>query len=61
MNDNIINLEEQRPHVVQEVVCLKCLNRWIAVAPEKLLLKQYECKKCGQGFVIKTGEVNGFS
>jgi hypothetical protein len=49
---------DNTPHKVSEVVCLKCLNRWIAVRPEFVLLKNLECK-CGEtGYVIETGEEN---
>lgn len=52
----IIDIEENEPHEVAEVICLKCLHRWIAVYPEKTLLKNLECK-CGcVGYVIKTGQ-----
>lgn len=48
---------ENTPHEVSEVICLKCLHRWIAVYPQETLLKQLECK-CGEvGFVIKTGQI----
>lgn len=54
--DNIVKLDEYRPHEVSELICLKCLNRWIGVYPEELLLKNIECK-CGKsGYVIKTGQ-----
>jgi hypothetical protein len=52
MTDIETNLE----HEVSELICLKCLNRWIGVYPEKTLLKDLECK-CGEvGYVIKTGQ-----
>lgn len=55
---DIIDIYEKKPHVVFEVVCLKCLKRWIAVRPEETLLKDLECPECGNiGFVIETGEV----
>lgn len=54
---NIINLDDQRPHVVQEVVCIKCHKRWIACAPVDLLLKDYECPNKDIGFVIKAGQI----
>lgn len=39
-----------------ELICLKCLNRWVEVYPEETLLKNIECK-CGEvGCVIKTGQ-----
>ena len=52
----IISNEEYLPHEVSEVICLKCLHRWIAVYPSQTLLKELECP-CGEiGFVIKTGQ-----
>lgn len=54
--NNVIDIQERFPHVVQEVICVKCGERWIAVAPENLLLKNYECKNCVTGYVIKTGQ-----
>ena len=52
----IVYSEENLPHEVCEVVCLKCLHRWIAVYPTQTLLKDLECQ-CGcKGFVIKTGQ-----
>lgn len=53
--------EENTPHIVQEVVCLKCLHRWIAVRPKGTLLKDLKCANvsylCGvTGFVIATGQ-----
>ena len=55
--NGIIDIEEYMPHVVREVICLKCLSRWIAVYPEKVLLKQITCQKCEQaGYVIATGQ-----
>lgn len=47
---------DNTPHTVSEVVCLKCLKRWIAVRPSYVLLKDLECQ-CGEtGFVINTGQ-----
>lgn len=49
--------ENNEPHIVQEVVCLACLHRWIAVRNEKTLLKQLQCPKCKKGGnVIATGQ-----
>ena len=54
----IINIEENLLHKVSEVICINCKHRWIAVRPEKTLLKDLECPKCQtKGFVIETGEV----
>lgn len=53
----ISNFEDHTPHTVQEVICLKCLERWIAVFPTGVLLKHLECPECGKvGFVIATGQ-----
>ena len=52
----VIEIERNLPHEVCELMCLKCLNRWIGVYPQKVLLKDIECK-CGEiGYVIKTGQ-----
>lgn len=54
----IINIEENLPHKVSEVICINCKRRWIAVRLQKTLLKDLECPKCQtKGFVIETGEV----
>ena len=52
-----INIEENQPHEVAEVICLKCLNRWIAVFPSKCWLKDLECTCGSKGYVIKTGQI----
>ena len=52
----ISDIELNLPHEVAELICLKCLNRWIGVYPSELPLKDIECK-CGEvGYVIKTGQ-----
>lgn len=52
----ILGIESHLEHEVCELICLKCLNRWIGVFPTKTLLKNLECK-CGEvGYVIKTGQ-----
>ena len=49
-------IEDGVEHEVSELICLKCLNRWIGVYPSELPLKDIECK-CGEvGNVIKTGQ-----
>ena len=54
----VINIEENLPHKVSEVICINCKHRWIAVRPEKTLLKDLECPECQtKGFVIETGEI----
>lgn len=51
------HIEDNIEHEVTELICLKCLNRWIGVYPSETPLKQLECK-CGEiGYVIKTGQI----
>lgn len=53
---NIIPIEEF-PHKVSEVICVRCLKRWIAVRPEETQLKDMECPGCRMtGSLIETGE-----
>lgn len=53
----IIDIAENQPHEVAELICLKCFNRWIGVYPEKTSLKMLQCKCCGATrYVIKTGQ-----
>lgn len=55
--DDLIRMEERKPHTVSEVICVKCGKRWVSVRPEDVLLKDLECPNCGKGYVIETGEV----
>ena len=49
-------IEDYIEHEVAELICLKCLNRWIGVYPSETPLNQLECK-CGEvGYVIRTGQ-----
>lgn len=53
----ILDIADNIPHRVSEVVCLKCLYRWIAVRPVATPLIKLECPCCHEsGFVIETGE-----
>ena len=52
----VIDIEENMPHKVSEVICVKCGQRWLAVRPSVTKLKDLECSNCGRGFVIETGE-----
>jgi hypothetical protein len=54
---NITDIQVKMPHEVAELVCLKCLHRWIGVYPENVLLKEIECTCGKRGFVIKTGQL----
>jgi hypothetical protein len=53
----IINIDANLPHSISEVICLKCLKRWIAIYPSHTnILKKFECKNGHIGFVIKNGQ-----
>lgn len=52
----VTGIEANVLHTVSEVICVKCGFRWIAVRPSSVLLKELQCKNCGQGFVIETGQ-----
>lgn len=54
--EKVVDFEKNMEHEVSELICLKCLNRWIGVYPSKTLLKQLECKCGAIGYVIKTGQ-----
>jgi len=55
---NGIDINENLPYKVSEVICVKCLRRWIAVRPQTVSLDILECE-CGEpGYVIETGETN---
>lgn len=52
----VIPIEVNMEHTVSEVICLKCLSRWICVRPSSVLLKEIECS-CGSiGYMIETGQ-----
>lgn len=53
MSDNIINLDDHRPHVSAYVACLDCGNDWIAVAPADTV--HFKCPACAKlsGVVVE--------
>ena len=51
-----IDIAEYMPHMVAEVMCVRCLHRWWAVWMQGTALKDLECPNCGPGFVILTGQ-----
>ena len=55
-NLEIVSNEAYLEHEVSELICLKCLNRWIGVYPKQTLLANFECQCGAVGFVIKTGQ-----
>ena len=57
MAKRLLSFEDNQPHEIAEVICLKCMKRWIGVYPIDTPLKTLECGKCGEiGYVIKTGQ-----
>lgn len=49
--------DEQSWWDVSEVICVKCLERWIAVRPTNTMLKDIECSRCKYtGSIIETGQ-----
>lgn len=57
MSKKVVDITNNLPHQVSEVICVGCCHRWIAVRTLNTPLISLECKNCGQGFVIETGEV----
>jgi DNA-directed RNA polymerase subunit RPC12/RpoP len=54
----LVEIHENEPHRVSEVICVHCGWRWIAVRHHKTKLKELECPDCAnQGKVIETGEI----
>jgi hypothetical protein len=53
MADNIINLNDHRPHLSAYVACLECGKDWFAVAPADTL--HFECTACSKlsGVVVE--------
>jgi len=53
MTDNIIILDEHRPHMSAYVACLDCGKDWIAVAPADTV--HFECPVCSKlsGVVVE--------
>lgn len=54
----VINFNDNQPHKVSELICVKCSMRWLSVRPVDVRLKFLECPNCGvAGGVIETGEI----
>ena len=52
--NNIINLDDHRPHQASYVACLECGKDWVAVAPVDTV--HFECPACQKmyGVEVKT-------
>jgi DNA polymerase III alpha subunit (gram-positive type) len=56
--NNIVDINANCPHQVQELICAECKFRWISVRPFGLHLRNMECPKCLKfGYIIATGEI----
>lgn len=44
MSDNIVNLDDHRPHMAAYVACLECGKDWFAVAPADTVI--FCCPEC---------------
>lgn len=57
MTENIINLDDHRPHLSAYVACLECGKDWFAVAPADTL--HFECPACSKlsGVVVEPNSV----
>lgn len=63
MTDNIVNLDDHRPHVTAYVACLGCGKDWIAVSPANT--QHFQCPACDKmsGVVVdpsSTEFINAF-
>lgn len=53
----VVDISDNQPHKVSEVICVHCGWRWLALRPVTVMLKELECPDCkNQGYVIETGE-----
>lgn len=49
--------KEDEPHLVAELMCVRCFKRWIGVFHYQTAYKDIECPQCHQqGYVIGTGQ-----
>ena len=46
MTDNVINIDDHRPHMTAYVACLECGKDWVAAAPTDTL--HFECPACSK-------------
>ncbi len=49
--------EGELPHMWGELMCIRCMNRYIGVWCAETPLKKLHCETCGPGFIIDTGQV----
>jgi len=55
--NNVVRLDDFRPHVCFEAMCIACSHRWQAVAPDVTILADIECPACDLvGTIIVSGQ-----
>lgn len=61
MTDNIVSLDDHRPHDARYVVCMRCVHDWTAVFP--VGVNRLECPKCRKlwGEPVQYENVDWFS
>lgn len=58
MERKVIHIEETYDHIISELICINCKERFLDIRPLKIWLKDLECPKCHEiGYLIETGEV----
>lgn len=54
----VVDIESNLPHIVEELMCINCKFRYIGVRSIRLKLINIVCPSCNQsGFIISTGEL----
>lgn len=61
MTNNVINLDDHRPHEAHYVACMACGKDWVAVAPAGVT--NLECPECGkmEGEPVKINDIDWFT
>ena len=61
MNDNVVKLDDHRPHQATYVACLACGKDWVAVAPSETL--HFQCLICNtlSGVKVEPQNVDFFN
>lgn len=53
----IIDININKEHIVSEVICVNCKQRFLDIRLKEIWLKDLQCPKCNQtGYIIETGQ-----
>lgn len=56
--DKVVDIDALEPHFTGELMCVKCLYRYIGTWNEKVWLKELYCPNCQiPGYIIGTGQI----